>query len=315
MQQYGNEIIADHFSNEHFLNHSRTQSYESINENYEEKVLNIIKRLQEEENLLLPLRETLEFLDQLTEFELGRYLIQNQSFDAYWTAYITLHAQKLLLNNPLEKWLIEKCPGIQSNIDRFHVFQSVIQQHLHSDACILSVPCGLMDDLFRLDYSQFKNIKLIGVDLDPRALHGAKINAQKLNFKGELELKQQDAWSLNLNSLCDLVTSNGLCIYEKDDEQVVNLYEKISQYLKPKGTFITSFLTPPEENGKPLWVNYDEKSLVKQQAVFKDILQAQWQTFRSEDLSVELLERAGFKVKDIIYDPQRMYPVISAIRC
>jgi len=52
------------------------------------------------------------------------------------------------------------------------------------------------------------------------------------------------------------------------------------------------------------------KNLAKQKILFSDILQAKWQCFNSEESVKKQLGIAGFKVIDIIYDKQKMFPTI-----
>ena len=63
-----------------------------------------------QDQLKLPLGETLNLLDQLAAFELGRFLLGHRGLNGYWTAYLILqgpHRQDL---SPLEQWILHRAP-------------------------------------------------------------------------------------------------------------------------------------------------------------------------------------------------------------
>ncbi len=100
--------------------------------------------------------------------------------------------------------------------------------------------------------------------------------------------------------------SNGLNIYEGNDERVIDLYKEFYNSLVPGGILVTSFLTPPP------WDKANVDALKKQKAIFGDILQASWQHFRSESQTRQQLEAAGFTILEIIYDTQGLFPTVVA---
>ena len=55
-------------------------------------------------NLEIPLNQALELVEQLAEFDLGRFLLHNRSINGYWTAYIFRNQPKPN-RHPLEEWL------------------------------------------------------------------------------------------------------------------------------------------------------------------------------------------------------------------
>jgi ubiquinone/menaquinone biosynthesis C-methylase UbiE len=272
----------------------------------------IKKRLQTTQNLIFPLETTLKLLEDLTQFELGRFLLENQGLNGYWTSYIILYGpQKKGLSN-LENWLLHKAPVVKATQERFTIFQRVIQHHLKNSMRLLSIPCGTMDDLIRLDYSNLSNIHLVGIDLDPNSIKLAQSNATAHGLPN-VQFVQQNAWELNSCDHYDLITSNGLNIYETDETKVIELYKKFFYALKSKGILVTSFLTPPPTlSAESSWKNIDPEDLKKQQALFIDIIQPKWQVFRTESQMRQHLETAGFKVREIIYDIQGMFPTIVA---
>lgn len=175
-----------------------------------------------------------------------------------------------------------------------------------------SVPCGLMDDLLSLNYKDLQNIKLVGIDLDDESLKLGAENAKKHNIAFVDSLKK-DAWDMGVNNEYDLLTSNGLNIYEKDDKRVIELYKSFWKALKPGGVLITSFLTPPPALSKESpWKEVNTQDAVKQKAIFSDIIQTGWQSFRTEVTTKQQLEQAGFRDIEFIYDRQHMFPTVIA---
>ena len=52
--------------------------------------------------------------------------------------------------------------------------------------------------------------------------------------------------------------------------------------------------------------------MAKQRALFAEIIQVKWNTFRSEALTRSQLETAGFSDLEFIYDSQGMFPTVVA---
>lgn len=269
-------------------------------------------RLTQTENLALPLEQELKLLDGLSQFELGRFLLANRGLNGYWTAYVILYSLRKESKHPLEHWMLNKAPGFKATKERFKIFQEQLQLHLQDNWTLASLPCGLMDDLLSLDYSNKTNINLVGIDLDADSLELAAQNAIKYNFKNVTFLKKI-AWNLGIESELNLITSNGLNIYEPDDEKVTAFYQQCYKALKPNGIFITSFITPPPTvSNESTWVNFNKEDLIKQKAIFNDILEVNWQTFRTEKQTCNQLIQAGFKVKEVLYDSQGIFPTVVA---
>ena len=96
---------------------------------------------------------------------------------------------------------------------------------------------------------------------------------------------------------------------------MIELYKNFYNALKPGGTLITSFLTPPPAiSYNSPWKNYDPEALIKQKAIFGDVIGSKWQNFRTEEETRSQLEKADFKVVDVIYDHQQMFPTIIATK-
>lgn len=272
----------------------------------------IKENLEQKKETTLPLDDEFKLLEQLSQFELGRFLLVNKGLNGYWTSYIILHGHKKQNLAPLEEWLLNRAPSVKATQERFRIFQKALQGRLKDNVKIASVPCGIMDDLLTLDYTGIKEPYLTGIDLDHRSLELAQENAKKHNLT-HIEFIQRDAWNLDLRGEYDLITSNGLNIYEPDDIKVIKLYKQFHVALKADGILITSFLTPPPTLSKEsTWKNVNLEDSLKQKAIFGDIIGATWQTFRTEDKTREQLEQAGFQVLEVIYDSQGIFPTIIA---
>lgn len=153
---------------------------------------------------------------------------------------------------------------------------------------------------------------MIGIDLDEKSLDLAREKSHQLNISN-VEFIQNDAWEINNNEQFDIITSNGLNIYEPDDDKVIALYRKFYSALKPEGILITSFLTPPPTISKESpWKNVNPQDALKQKVIFSDIIGVTWQAFRTEDTTRAQLETAGFQVLEVIYDSQGIFPTVVA---
>lgn len=275
--------------------------------------LSIFKnRLVSKTDLSLPLDVEMDLLDQLCEFEFGRFLLINKGLNGYWTSYAILHGIKKENLTPLESWMLHSAPDVKATRERFQIFNSQLQKYLRSDIKIASIPCGLMDDLYSLDYTDLKNIKLVGIDIDQESLDLSSENSKKYGLQNVEHIKK-DAWDLGVKEEYDLITSNGLNIYQSDENKVVDLYKEFYKALKAEGILITSFLTPPPIMSKEsTWKNYNPEDAIKQKVIFSDIIEATWQSFQTEEQTRQQLEKAGFFVLETIYDSQGMFPTIIA---
>lgn len=271
------------------------------------------ERINKIENPTLPHKDLHNILQQLDELQVGRFLMKNKGLDGYWTAYIILHGPKKRHPNSLHKWLIHKAPVVLATRERFYIFQKELQKLVKPGITMASMPCGLMDDLLRLNLPKEKDIKLVGIDLDENSLTLAKANALNHHLNTQSSFLKRDAWKLKIEEEFDVLTSNGLNIYVHDDAKVFTLYQEFYKALKPGGTLITSFLTPPPtlDKNSP-WRNYSKDDVQKQKAVFSDVLQVHWQAFRTEARTREQLKEAGFTVEKIIWDKQRIFPTVVA---
>ena len=104
--------------------------------------------------------------------------------------------------HPLESIMIEKSPGVVASKERSIKDQKLIQSLVKNDMTLGSVPCGYMNDLLRLNLNSINGVKLVGVDLDQKAIDYAKENARKFNKEAFSSFYVRDAWSLNFENVC-----------------------------------------------------------------------------------------------------------------
>ena len=269
--------------------------------------------LERNTNLTFSRQESLDLLGQMKQFELGRSLLMNRGLNGYWTSYIVLYSGTEDIQNPLEYWLLNKAPFVRATRERFWIFQQEIQKRVHSNMILAAIPCGLMDNFLSLNYSGIKNIKLVGIDYNEQSIKLAQKNAKKYRMENKVQLIHADAWNFDVVEHYDLITSNGLNIYESDDKRQSSLYRNFYKALRPKGFLITSFLTPPpSSNVASPWRNFNPADVKKQKAIFTDIIKPKWENFRTEEMMRECLEHIGFNIIDVIDDSQRMFPTIIA---
>lgn len=194
----------------------------------------IEQRLRAADRLLLPLDEELQLLSELQEFDLGRFLLHNEGLNGYWTSYVFGHQPGDPVATELERWMLTRSllPGIR---ERFGRFKAAIAPSVRDGAVLASVPCGLMDDLLQQDYRDTTGVRLIGVDIDPESVDLARENAAERGLAELCEFHVGDAWRLDLDAEADLLTSNGLNMYESDPERLVELYRNFARALRPGG--------------------------------------------------------------------------------
>ncbi|MDC0344639.1 class I SAM-dependent methyltransferase [Alphaproteobacteria bacterium] len=267
--------------------------------------------------LLISKEEALSMFDQLMGFELGRWLLANKGIDGYWTAYVILHGPQKSGLSEMENFILHKAPVVRATQERFSIFKKKLQEHMEARGTqkqvhMCSLPCGTMEDLLGLDTAKVSaEVLFTGSDLDETSLQLAAQNAEAAGAKATFE--KEDAWELKAENSYDILTSNGLNIYEPDDQKVTALYKQFHKALKPGGVLITSFLTPPPAlSSDSPWKNIDPAAATKQKALFGAVIQVGWQSFRTEAVTRKQLEEAGFEVIDVIYDHQHMFPTVVA---
>eukprot|EP01120_Amphizonella_sp_Union-15-10_P001646 TRINITY_DN11799_c0_g1_i1.p1 TRINITY_DN11799_c0_g1~~TRINITY_DN11799_c0_g1_i1.p1 ORF type:complete len:324 (+),score=81.08 TRINITY_DN11799_c0_g1_i1:52-972(+) len=264
-------------------------------------------------SLTLSLEDELRLLKELTEFELGCFILKNRGFNGHWAAHLYRHyLAKKAVDHPLENWLIFKCPAVTSTCERFKIFQEKIKKHAKSGSTLLSIPCGLMDDLLTIDFSHLKDLRLVGADLDKNAIIEAKNNAIQNKKEKITVFIEKNAWKLDEIEEYDIITSNGLNVYVLDENSVKQLWREYHRALKPEGILITSFLSEtPFMTKNSSWKNYEEEDLKLFNAVLTDIVAGKWFYIKEETIRKQL-ENVGFTIIEIVYDPQGVWGTIVA---
>ena len=117
----------------------------------------------------------------------------------------------------------------------------------------------------------------------------------------------------------DLISSNGLTIYEADHEKVIKLFRKFYVALKPGGTLVTSTITPAPSSENDQLSEWDltkisPQILHLQKIVFGEIIQAAWQISRSTQQIQAMLQEIGYINIQVLKDKAGMFPTIVARR-
>ncbi len=268
----------------------------------------------------------IELINELSQFDFGRYLLQNQGINGYWTHYMLTHpwfGKQTGLNNrgeplsQMERFVLEKAPLMLATQQRFQIFLNEIQKQVKENAKLASIPCGMLNELLYLDFNHIKQIELIGIDYDATVFQDARMLAEQKGLLPFVKLFQQDAWQLHFHDEFDLISSNGLTIYEQDDAKVFELFQQFHRALKPGGKLVTSFLTPPPTlTNQCEWnlsaVNMED--LMLQKILFVDIIASKFQCYRSTELTRHQLTNLGFEQIEFIYDNYKMFPTAVAYK-
>lgn len=194
-----------------------------ITHNINESPINIddmIEKIKGKKNLALPEEETIKILHQLTEFDLGCFLLNNRGLNGYWISYLILRGMNNKQAHPLEKWLIHHAPTVLATRERFYIFQnkvkSIVESRTNSSQIdIASIPCGLLDDLLTINFNTKSKINITGIDLDNTSISMAKINTENYDKDHQIQIVKGDAWNLEFEKAFDVILSNGLSIYER----------------------------------------------------------------------------------------------------
>ncbi len=307
------------------MKQERLKSHVVSPENIQKTMQTITQRIENEgDKPHVTVKRQIEILSQLSEFDFGRYLLQNQGINGYWTHYMLTHpwfGRKTGKNNrgepfnALEDFMLNRAPTLLATQERFEIFLKENQKKVVNGANLACIPCGMMGELLYLDFKNISNITLTGIDYDPNTLQDAESLAEKQHLSQFIKLIQRDAWNLNIQNEFDLISSNGLNIYEPDNDKVTELYRQFFAALKPGGKLVTSFLTfPPLLSSQSEWdlskVNLEDALL--QKIIFVDVINAKWQCYRSSDQTLQQLKSAGFSSVSFIYDRAKMFPTVVA---
>jgi len=286
---------------------------------YEDRLRSVVDRLRGAGDVPgATVDEQIALANELSDFALGRFLLEHRGLNAYWThrlvTYRTGEATPGAMT-ALESRIFEALPAVLATRERFGIFCRTLQALLVRGMTLASVPCGVMGELLLLDYAGLEDVELVGVDLDQAALDHAAALAAERGLAARVSLHRKDAWSLGVHGGFDVLTSNGLNIYEPDDGRVVALYRSFFEALKPGGKLVTSFLTPPPMlSPESPWdmTQIDRELLALQHLLFVRIIEAQWSAFRTHAQTESQLREAGFVDIEFIDDRARMFPTVVA---
>jgi SAM-dependent methyltransferase len=302
-------------------------SHNSENEDINQTVARLKSKIgQSLSKTSVTIEEQVDLIDQLAEFPLGIFLLQNRGTDGFWTDYMIQHQYEGRLSGrdpegrkltDFEKFLLDKFPLVVATQQRAVHFRTIIQQYLEEGSVLASLPCGLMRDLISLDFSGIRNFKLVGIDLDQRSLALAEKLAADSGLDQRVTFCQADAWEQPFPEQFNLLTSNGLNVYEPDDKRVSKLYQNFYQSLVPGGTLVTSSITPPPDvDPSSDWdiSHIDPEALRLQKVLFSDVLQFNFAGLRSASKTEKQLEAVGFDKILTIWDECRIFPTIVACK-
>lgn len=283
--------------------------------NLDEIVLNARKRIIEGgDRDELKVEELLNVLDNLTKFEFGRNLLINRGLTGYWTRYINLYPKlkhEYNIVNEIEKFILERSPGICASQQRFEIFQVLLAKHIKDEMKICSLPCGLMDDLLTLEISNTPNIRFVGIDIDEDSTKQAYETAKNKNIDGMCTFHTLDAWKIDIKNEFDIVTSNMLVQYCKSDEAIQKFYKIVYDSLKLNGILIIGCLLDPKTID---WskTSYTSKEVKMSSFIFYEICQVNWTNYQSVDKMTHDLKNSGFKTIDVYYDKCKRFPTLLA---
>lgn len=300
----------------------RLLSHSVAAEALEKTVQEMRKRIQKQgDKPHVTVEQQLQLLDEMQQFEFGRFLLQHRGINGYWTHYMLTHPwygrKTGVVTSDLERFILDEAPVLLATQQRFEVFLQQNQKAVVDGAALACIPCGMMGELLYLNFDGVKDIELVGIDFDADALVDAATLAEQRHLTQFTNLEQKDAWSLGVTAEYDLISSNGLNIYEPDDDKVLQLYQQFYTALKPGGRLVTSFITfPPGMADTCEWQLSDinQEALLLQRIIFADIIEAKWQCFRTTQKTREQLIQVGFRNIEFIYDSAHIFPTVVAFR-
>lgn len=280
--------------------------------------------IEQRTDLTLEEKAELQFLlRELSNFEMGKFLLQNHGFNGYWTHQMVYEHPKQAKAkgkpyfdtlNQLERDFLTSFPTILATQERFTVFQRLLKNSIRPHSRVCSLPCGLMAELLTLDPSVHES-NIVGVDIDAKSLEHAQNLATQNGYKN-IKFLEHDAWVFEDFDKFDVLVSNGLNIYVESLEQEKILYRNFFNLLKPGGMLITSFLTYPAVFPQSEWdlPKINATALRLQKLVFSDLLGAKWQNYHTSKEMFEIFHEVGLEGIEIHWDRQRIFPTISARR-
>jgi hypothetical protein len=273
-----------------------------------------------------PVDEVLRHLDNMKDNQVGQYLLKNSGgWNGFWTNYFLTYPLRnkfdFYFRHPNDSDLssfeqsLFSFPLVKATQQRFQIFLEENQKLIKEGVIAASIPSGLFGELLYLDYTDIRSCELHAIDLDMDSLVYAKQNAIHFKLDHFVHYGRKDAWELGCENKFDFISSNGLNIYESDENRVIELYKGFYKAIKPGGKLITSYIETPPHLNEYSAVKVDKldvENLKIQKIVMIDILQSTWANFCTQDEMFKRLEEAGFKNIKIRFDDAHMFPTIIA---
>ncbi len=103
--------------------------------------------------------EVLRLRREFSDFQLGRFLLENLGLNGHWTSYVLMHPDRGRLTKvssdgapfrKLESWLLDRCPIFLATQERFRIFRDLTQPLLRPGMSLASLPAGLITSTIRL---------------------------------------------------------------------------------------------------------------------------------------------------------------------
>ncbi|QSH41869.1 class I SAM-dependent methyltransferase [Lentisphaerota bacterium ZTH] len=303
-------------------------SHGDIDQDFSQAV-DMLKRniLDNNDTTFASVDEQLQILEDLTKFEAGRFLIKNNGgFNGFWTHYMLQFPENSQITNKssdgselteLESFIFSKGVITLATQQRYRIFLEENNKCVRENAELACIPGGLLGELLYLDFSKIKNIALYGIDLDEESLKYSIRLAEKMNLAQFTHTMHCDAWELPCKDKFDLVSSNGLNIYESDKARVSALYQAFYNSLKPNGKLVTSYIAYPPGSGELCeWdmSKIDCEALKRGMAIFTSVLGSIWQNFSTRSEMETMLNDIGYKDIKFIYDKAKIFPTVVAYK-
>ncbi|WP_186647822.1 class I SAM-dependent methyltransferase [Fluviispira vulneris] len=293
------------------------------NNNFDNTYQEIINKIKNSISDKILQEELIKILDKVKSSEIGRFYIENNGFNGFWTEYMCSYPEtkKLGFNvsdNENEKYLLEKLPIVIATQHRYQIFKSEIKKRLRDNIKIASLPCGLMNDILSLDFHEYKNFLIHGIDLDKSSLQQARAIALAKGLIYHCKFTEEDAWDINYKNEYDLLISHGLNIFVDSDEKKIEMYKKMHASLRENGELITSTTVPPPELNKDSCWDIDKinsKDQRFQSLFFKYFTNNYENNVRTPQQLCNILEKSGFSNFEIIPDVLGVFVTIIAKKC
>ena len=198
-------------------------------------------------------------LQQLSEFELGRFLLVNRGLNGYWTDTIVnwpIDANansKYQYANSLEEYLFESSPVFAARREAQQAIHQEVSPMLRPGSAMASIPCGLMSEVLLATQEPFVGVDLFAIDLDAENFSLIRERYGDRLVENTLHTMQMNAKELDVTESFDLICSIGLTIYMPNDDDVQELLNRFYSALKSNGgKLVTTFAASPEEHSPTL---------------------------------------------------------------